>query len=71
MESYPLDYQGSPKGSVSKMGEKWLQVISFDVKIEMFSEEMKKNFMTGYLLITWIEGIQGKPLLSACFRNRE
>ena len=53
------------------MSEKWLQVISFDVKIEMFSEEMKTIFMTGYLLIAWIEGIQGKPSLSACFRNRE
>ena len=71
METYPLDYQVSRTGSVSKMSEKWLQVISFDVKIEMFSEEMKTIFMTGYLLIAWIEGIQGKPSLSACFRNRE
>lgn len=31
-------------------------MISFDDKIEMFSEEMKKNFMIGYLFITWIEG---------------
>ena len=31
-------------------------MISFDDNIEVFSEEMKKNFMIGYLLITWIEG---------------
>lgn len=42
--------KGGKKGDpVSNMGKKRLQVISYDDKVEVFSEKMKKNLMIEYL----------------------
>ena len=42
--------KGGRKGDpVSNMGKKRLQVISYDDKVEVFSEKMKKNLMIEYM----------------------
>ena len=48
---YPKQFflTNTKKGPLSKMGERWLQVMSYDGKVEMFSEELKKNLMMGCL----------------------
>lgn len=48
---YPKQFfiTNTKKGPVSKMGERWLQVITYDGKVEMFSEKVKKNLMIGCL----------------------